>query len=238
MDVSHLKRDKKKIHNVLKETDNGLITTHSLKIYFPESYLNNELCVIDETIRLLGIFVLVLDDTYYAVSKANAYIVTEPVSINTVVINDEKYSELSYEVGSKVIVDLNLPRISIPVHKIFVEFCDKGRIPWYFDVIDVCYLFDTAYLHGNVNLNANVTLLELLASVMARVKTDKTKYFRQLENIGNFKPVWIGLKNVALQKTNTSNKLLGAYFNDGLTSALANPVEGTEVKDLESILRI
>lgn len=238
MDITKLVRDPTKVHEALKRVGQALVAIKPIKIYFPESYLGSELgSNADNIIKVVAIFGIVVEDKYYGVSSACALFQTEPTSTNITIVNNERYMEFSYGIGSKLFTNVNLVRTSTIVYRIYVEFISKGNVPWYFSESDLAFLFSTALLHGNANLNANSSLLELLSTVISRLRLDKTQFYRFVTNAKE-KPVYIPLNSVILQAQGALSKTLGAYFSDGLTSALANPdTETTELDLLENVLR-
>ena len=239
MNVDHLIRDKVKVHNALKEEGNSLVATKPLKVYFPESYLSSELGNLDHSLHSIAIFGIVVDDKYYATSSACAMCELAPSTTNTVSINGTSYLELHFAIGDKVMVHIDLVKSGPLVYRIYNEFIAKGKIPWYFTYKDLAFLFGTALSHGGANLRADSSLLELIASVLARQKKDKFLYFRHspelLDLNADPKPVFIPLKSVSLNATSTSSKLLGNYFSEAVTGALITKTESTE--DLEKLLR-
>ena len=239
MDVSKLIRDPSKVKEALKEVDDTLIATKPMKIYFPEHYFNFELAAVDSSIKICAINGMVVDN-YYAVNKACALMQTEPSSTSKVEIDHMKYMEYSYEKGSKVMANLNLVKMSTLVYRIYVDVIAKGKVPWYLNYSDIITLFDTSILHAGANLRTNAALLSLIAVAVSRQNKDKTKFFRfepsLQEGKRTMRPSFVPLNSVAYQTTNTTSKLLGAYFNEGLTSALTYPSEGKE-ESLEKLLR-
>ncbi len=238
MDISNLIRDADKVRACLKKDNGGIRAIKPCKLYFPNWYVNTELCGIDDEVRVIGIFAIVVDDKYYSVSKADALIITEPFTTNIVEINGDSYMELVFTPGDMVLKNINLIRTGTLVYRIYNEIVAKGNVPWYFNLMDLCFVFDTAQLHGGVNLNTDSAILELIASCMARQKNDISKYYRhqtfgKADDVKNLK--FISLNNVAHQASDTTSKLLGAYFNTGVTSALVTQNNHTE--SIETVLR-
>ena len=239
MNVNHLIRNAAAVHNALMEIDGKLIAKKACKIYVPEHYVSSALGSIDEEIHIVGIYGITVDDTYFGVSRACALMQIDPSSSNVVDINGSKYMEFTFAVNDVVIKNLNLIRTGTLVYRIYNEIIAKGKIPWYFNYSDLCFLFDTAKIHGNADLHADSALLELIASSMARQREDKAKFIRhdpKLEDTAYLPlPVYIPLQSVAFNATTTTSKILGSYFNEGLTSSLVTPT--TEISSVEDLLR-
>jgi len=240
MDISHLIRDPVKVKEALKEINNSLIAIHPCKIYIPEHYIGAELGNIAEETYILATYGIVVEDKYYGVSRACALMQIEPSGSNTVEIQGLKYLEFSFNKGDAVIKNLNLVKTGTLVYRVYVDIISKGKVPWYFNQEDLGFIFDTAKEHANADLHTDSALLELIASSMARQKSNKTKFFRhdnQLKSVAKLthKPSFIPLMSVSLQVVNTTSKLLGNYHSEAITSALVNP--STESSSLEELLR-
>lgn len=239
MDISNLRRDSAQVHAALIENKDTLVALKPVKIYVPETYIGSALGSIEDVIRIVGIWGMTVDDKYYAVSKACAMMQIAPSATNVVSIGAIKYMEFIFEAGDTVISNLNLVRTGTLVYRIYNEIIAKGKVPWYLDYTDLCYLFDTSKMHGNADLHANAVILELIASAMARQAGDKTKFFRNdpaiVDNINASKPIFIPLRYVALQASNTVARLLGSYFQEGVSSALVSRTE--TIENIEMLLR-
>ncbi len=236
MNTEHLKRNPDKVKNNLIEINNNLITKESCNIYLPENYIKIGLANLNETISILGIFGIVYNDTYYGVSKANALIITEPSGINYVNIHNDKYFEFHYNKNDVIIKNLNLIKTGTIIYKIYNEIISKGKIPWYLNHQDLCMLFDTALLHGGVNLHADFSLLTLLVSSIARNPNNKSEFYRHFVNNtkDSIEPKYIPLMDVAYNTSNTLSKLLGNNYSQAVTSALVTNTE--TVENIEKLL--
>lgn len=239
MDVSHLQRNAIKIHESLMNANNSLIVKKPCKIYIPEYYIGSALGAIDEDISIVGIFCIVVDNKYYGVSRACALMKIGPSSSNIVDINGSKFYEFNFEVNDKVIKNLDLIRTGTLVYRIYNEFIAKGKIPWYINYEDLCFLFDTAKLHGNADLHTDSALLELIAASMARESDNKKSFYRhdlRLKDTSYHNPpAFIPLKSVGYGATTAVSAVLGAHFNEGLTALLSTPT--LEVSSIDKVLR-
>lgn len=238
MDHSKLVRDAEKVHAHLRELEDGsVIAVKPCKIYIPARFAEGELAIIAEEISVVGIFAMVVEDKYYGVSTANAMMRIEPSSTNTVKIADDDYLEFYFEEGANVFSSTNLVRVDTLTYQIYDEIVAKGRVPWYLSYEDLAKLFESSEYHAGVKIGANHAIMEMIASVISRDSEDRTKYYRhtlqQLPN--NMPPAVVPLKNISYGASNTTAKLMGAYFQDGLTSALINPSE--RIEKVEELLR-
>jgi len=236
MNVSHLKRDAEKVKTQLMEVNNSLITKEKCKIYVPENYLKASLASLGDNTKIVGVYGIVYNDSYYGVSKAAALINTEPSIVNYVTINNEKYLELFYNKSDVIIKNLNLVKTGTLVYRLYNETIAKGKVPWYFNLTDMATLFDTAFLHAGVNLHADFSLLSLLTTSMARAPYEIEKYYRHYANDKKtdlLNPSFIPLKDVVTNTSNTLSKLLGNNYSQAITSALV-----TETETVESIEKL
>lgn len=242
MEYRHLVRDPEKVKKVLWYADDGSISTSkTVKIYVPERYTERQLATVASDTYIVGYFAMVLEDKYYTVSKILAPMRIKPTVISTVKFDGADYLEFQFDAGSVVIADSQLVRDDILTYRIFNEFVSKGHVPWFIDYrLDLGGLFDSSAKFAGVNFGANRVVLEIIAAAITRVKSQPTKYYRHAiqntEDLTRIEPVNIPLRSVSYGATNTTSKLVGSYFGDGLTAALVNPAD--KVERIETILRM
>ena len=240
MDFKKLQRNAEKIHSVLEELPDGrLVTKKAIKIYIPSRFIERGLAEISIKTHIVGIYAIVLDDTYYAVSLVNAMVQIEPSSTTKVMFDEEQYYEFSFDPGSTVLSSTNLVKTDTLVYRIYAEIISKGNVPWYLGYLDLAKIFDTAKYHAGANIGKNHEVTELVVSIIARDKENRHINYRQVvkdfNEIKTKPPVYISLKNLTYAATNTTNRIAGSYFGDGLISALVNPTDRLE--KIENILR-
>ena len=240
MDWTRWKREPSKVLAALAEQPDGsVVTSRGCKIYIPGRFVEKQLASIAAETYIVGIYAIVVDDKYYGVSTANAMMRITPSTISTVKFNDDSYLEFSFEPGSVVIADTMLIKADTLVYKIFDEIIAKGHVPWYIGYEDLATLFDSADYHAGVRLGNSHAVLEMFAAAIARDPEQRAKYYRhsiQAQDDPVVRPpIVIPLRSVTYGATNTTAKLLGSYWADGLTSALVNPAEKTE--RIEALLR-
>ena len=163
----------------------------------------------------------------------------KPDITSTTKFDDEEYFSFSFKAGSEVVSNLNLVRDDTLVYRVYNEITAKGHFPWFLSYEDLGKLYMTAPKHGNIVLASNNATFEMIAASITRDNRDTTKYYRyqinsmreQYTNPPNFIP----LRSVLYGTTNTTSRLIGSYFEEGVLSALTNPSEKTE--HVESLLR-
>src|SRR5690606_25517753 len=131
MDISQLIRNKAIVHDALVQDGDKLLAKKGMKIYIPVRFSERNLAVIGSETSILGIFAIVVDDKYYAVSNALAMLRIEPTSTNTVTVGDEDYFEFYFEAGSVVVADTQVVVDDTVAYYVYNEFIAKGRAPWY-----------------------------------------------------------------------------------------------------------
>lgn len=240
MDIKKLIKNPSKIHECLVELPDGrLITKKQLKIYIPARFEERNLASFGIDIHIVGIYAIVLDDTYYGISLVNASIQIEPTSTMKVDIDEVSHYEFTFEPGSTVMSSVNLVKSDTLVYRIYDEIIAKGHVPWYLGYTELGKLFDTAKYHAGANIGLNHEVTELLVSLISRDPKNRHTYYRKvvqsLDDITKKPPAYISLRSVTYAATNTTNKLAGSYFTDGVVSALVSP--SSRVEKVESLLR-
>ena len=78
----------------------------------------------------------------------------------------------------------------------------------------------------------------MILSLQARSNVDRTIYYRQViqdkNEIKSRNYIWTALNNVRDSATNTTTRLGGSYYSEGVISALVNP--STRPERIESLL--
>jgi hypothetical protein len=238
MDFSKLKRDPKKVHSALDVKGDTIKAKRKVSIVIPERYKEKGLIREGNEVVILGIHAYVVDDQYFGISLTNAMMPITPSSSNLIYIGEEQYMVYSFEAGETVCPNRNLVQTATIPYEIFDELVSKGNTPVYLNYLDLAMLFDSAKRKAGADLSTNHAIMEMINASRARNPKDKAKYYRHtLKSQADFKngPSMIPLRSVQYGATNTVAKLIGAYWDEGLTSALVNPSERSE--QIEEILR-
>lgn len=238
MDVRKLIRDPSKVlPTLVEQEDNSLVTIKGCRIYIPSRFAERGLASIGAEIYITGICAIAVGE-YYGVMMVNAMMRIDPTEINRLTVDSDEYLEFVFQPGSTVITNLNLAKTETLTYRIYDEIIAKARVPWYITYFDLARIFDTAQEHAGANIGTNKEVTELLISIIARTRKERTKYYRQgigsKEEIMTNPPYYASLKDVSLSATNAVNKLGGGYFRDGVVSAINSP--STRVERLEEIL--
>lgn len=237
MKMADLKRDADKVKTALRELNDGaVVATQPLKLYVPVRFRDKQLAFLGNETYVLGLFMLVLEDTYYAVNNINALLRIEPSSVNTVVLDDRDHFEFVFNKGDLVFPNTEPVMTAKLLYYIFDEIVAKGNIPPYVNYLDFGRLFDTARKHAGTKLASTPTVIHMLVSMVARNAKDPSQYFRQVTTGKDLDTVeWVPLRSSTHGATNTTARLMGSHFADNLTSALVDPSDREE--NIERILR-
>lgn len=232
------------IHEALEEVVSGentmLVAKKQCKIYIPKRFHERELASIGQEIYIPAIYCITIDDKYFGVSSACARMKITPDVINIVDVFGEPNYEFTFEKGSIVTPNVMLVKKDTYVYQIYAELISRANVPWFFNIVDMARVMETCSYHGNINLSPSNIAFEIIVSTMARNAKDRKQYYRHIvESIYDLKnpnPVYLTSKDVIYGTTNLTAKLMGAYLDDGIVSALVNPSE--KVEPIETALRM
>lgn len=238
MDVTALKRDPTAIHNDLKTLNNDtVITEKGCRIYIPEKYQDSRLVTVGVETYILGLFGIVVGNQY-GVSMAPTQMRIEPDVVQTVKIDDVEYLEFTFEPKSVVIANVNVVQDNQLLYSIYNEFISKGNVPWYFNYKDLGDLFELSKYYTGTKLGANHVIPEIIVATISRNPENLKQHYRHtLKTPKDLKtdPKVVKLNSVTYGATNTTTKLIGAYYGDGINSALVHP--STKEEPIEEVLR-
>jgi hypothetical protein len=240
MNIKEIVRNSEYVRAHLHElADDKLVTSKDCAIYIPVRFSECGMASVSVETNIVGIYLLVMEGKYSAISLVNTTLRITPQSTNRVVINGDEYYEFVFPAGSTVIPNMNVVQNNKIPYRVYSEFFAKGRIPFYLNYEDLAKIFDTAKKFGGVNIGSEREVTELLVSIISRDSKNRSGYYRQTvetaDDVKNKKPAFIPLKSVAYSATNTTNKLAGSYMQDGIVSALVSPSE--RVERIEGLLR-
>jgi hypothetical protein len=224
--------------HLTEQEDGSVITSAACRIVVPERYASRHLANIGTEVHILGFFAIILEDGSYGVSATAAMMRITPSSTEKVNHNGTAYYEFHFFPGDRVFYNTYLVQNDTLTYYIYDEHLAKGNVPWYFNYFDLAHILSTAELHAGINLG-NKALLELIVSTMCRDSSDMTRLYRHIyegpEATAKNPPSVVAFRSVIWNTSDTTSKLIGAYFGDSITSALVNPSE--RVERIEELLR-
>ena len=239
MDITSLKRDADHFKNFLFVTkDDRLVTKEAFSICFPALYENHNFAVISDEVMVLGILAFIQGEKY-CVNKVMANLPLTPTDIRREKIGEEEYLFLQFEPGSTVCRNINVMQEQPLAYYVYDYFIANGWIPWYLNYKDVVTLFDTCAKHCDIKLGETSSVMEMICATIARSQKEPRKMFRtgkkSVEDLEKEQPFYVPLANVQFGAADTTSKLLGSYFNDGLNSAIMYKTK--RVGPIEEVLR-
>lgn len=239
MPFSTLVRNKDVVLNALSLDQSGsIIVKQPLEVIFPARYEESDFADIAGNVYVLGIFAIKVGNQY-AVNNLPARILLHPTEINKVKYNDNDYYVLSFEKGSIFTSNINVVKDDTLGYYIYNYFIALGKVPWYMGPLDMLKLFDKMEEYTGKGYGAHPSIIKMIISMTMRDANNPLLYWRQTINSSNDidkkQPEYVPLRNIPLGARNTTAKLMGAYFDEGLNSALLYPSDKTEV--VEEILR-
>lgn len=233
MDVKKLIRKPEMVKAVLKElSDDSVICTKTVKIQVPARFEKRRLVEFGDHTFVIGIFPIIVDDTYYAVSNVIAMMMIKPTFSHRIKIEDVDYIEFVFEEGATVFANTHLLQKDTLIYNVYDEILAKGKAPWHIGYEDMGRLLESAGKFAGSKIGSNQEVVEVLVSILSRHPDHRKLQYRQViksrEDLITNPPIFIPLKSVSYIATNTLSKLAGAYFNEGVISALNEPTERVE----------
>lgn len=236
MDVSKCVRNANAVKKELITHKDGTVTSKKeCVVTVPLVWEEKGMFIRGESILVTAICPIIIDGTY-SVLNVLAKMVTDPSTIQTVTIDDTEYIAMYYEPGDRILARGDVVKDDGLPYFVFDTLIDKGRIPWFLSYDDIGKLFDSSIAYAGLKFNIDHAIFEMVASLIARDRSDRSKFYRHAINK---KPTadttYIPMRSVQYGASNTTAKLIGAYWSEGLTSALVHPSERKEL--IEDLLR-
>lgn len=204
-----------------------------LVIHIPKRYETYGLLEVGNTVKTLGIMNLVFNEKEYAPLCILGIVEIVPSEIEEIVINNSNYYKLTLNDGDTLIKHLDIIQDGSIPYSIFMEFVSYGKLPYFFSYENVSKIFDTTKKMTGVGLDIDHVIYEMVFAHLHRDKEKKSIFYRLTDMKKD--PLYIPLRSVELGTQSTTAKLLGSYFNDGLTASLIT--ENTTHYDIEDYLR-
>jgi hypothetical protein len=237
LSVHSLKRNPELVKSFFKNVGETVVTTKTIRVLFPERYMNRELVFMGNTIRLLSIYAVLDDENNYAIVCAPIFQELSPNNVTDLLVDDNVYKVLHFDANDVFMPTRVLVKQDSFIYDIFDEFFIKGNIPWFLSYEDVSNLLVESKKYADSNVGNNPLTMEIITSIIARHKDDKTIRIRETieTNLDKAKadPVYIGLNNIYYAFDNTGARIIGGYYGYGVTNAIMDPeTKTTLVADL------
>ena len=225
-----------KLMDYMKVIDDTMIfDSELLECYVPTRYAADGvgLCKIQDFVMCFGVFECVVNKKESFGLLLPCMLHMAPSETRRAKIDDIEYIVFEFQRGDKFLTTRTALREDFLAYAMYNEFVTMGRFPKFLKYSTTAFLFDTVEKICGVNLRTPHSVFEMIYAHLARDRNDLTKKYRHTDM--KELPYFLGTKNVSVALDSTSSKLLGSYFNDGLNSALLNPVENQS--PLEDLLR-
>lgn len=229
LSISELKRDpdyfKKELY--IGE-DRRMYTRVDLEIHIPARYRERNLASISgDGTYILGTFGYVAKGRY-AVSVVTSMVRITPNDTSTRTVDGDDYLVFHFKANSSVFYSADLVVQKTLVYYVYAELMLKSKIPWYMDYFDLSKIFENSKQYSDMYL-AHPAIIEMMMSTVARNPNDISQFYREsvqsLSEVTTNPPTIVPFESVPLNTHSTITRLIGAYFPDGINSALINTSE-------------
>ena len=190
----------------------------SLQVRIPKRFQSYRMLEITDVIKALGVMDLIINDKYQCSMNILGRITIIPSRYEEIVIKDVPYLVAHLEHGDIFINDTNIAQEASVMYAVFCEFVTRGHPLYTLTYEEFALVFDRVKQFVGRGLGVERSVFELIIAHISRDKKDLFKQYRHTD-LKN-PPVYIDLNNVSLAPTTTSSRMVGAYFEDGLTAAL------------------
>ena len=213
--------------------DTVLFIGDKLEIFIPDRYEQHGCLGIGEDVVSLGIFDMRINDTLDVGYNLPAKIAIRPSNIEIVSIEGDRFYKLTLLKDDVFIKNINIVQDGQLAYIIFYEQVYGGKIPKFTTYDNASRLFDVVGDVTGVKFNTDHVIFEMITAMLHRDKDDITEMYRltsQTKPAAN-----IPLRLISHAATSTSAKIIGAYLDDGIDSALVNAAD--KQSDIEDLLR-
>lgn len=218
----------------LFETKGSSLVTKKkgVRVYIPERYEERGVLTIGDTVKTYALFEIEHEGKKAGVILPSL-IEMCPSHVERV-DEDTKYFRLDFEPGSIFIKNLNVVPSADCLYFMFVEFISLGRMPRFIAYDDAMTMFDKAAEFTGVDFEVPHSVMEMISCELYRDPDNPFVKFRHTD--GKKKPMFAGLRNVALGPESDTARIGGSYSTDGLqASVVVNQSDKHSV--LEDLLR-
>lgn len=240
--TSVYKRDPAYIKSIIKKTKDGrFVSDQALEIHFPSSYEEKHLAKMESYLECLGIFAIVdPKKNKYAVFNIPAMVRLSIPEMREYTYHEDKYKVLKFQPFDDIIIMDKIEQNDKLAYWIYDYYIALGRVPWYMSYSDVLKIPDQDHQYANEKILANsFQITDMIYSNIARNPNNNKQMYRYVlkkpEDEYFVHPEWVPLRNITLGSVDTLSKIMGAYYDDGLTSALAEPSK--KLTTVERVLR-
>jgi len=232
LEVNKLVRNADKSKSAFKIVGDVTMATEDLSIIFPENFINAGLANMSDGVSVIGIVAVIIGNTY-SVLNIPTNIRLTPSTIDSVDVGGITQVLCKFNKGDIVLKTNGVTKTTKYLYKILSFFYIKGKIPWYISYEDASNFILESVKYTGSHIGDNFTATEIITSIVSYdPKNSDTAY--RLSDFEWF-PVYKGMNNQFHAFDNTTSKLVGAYFSDGVITSIVDKSE--EVSNIEEIIR-
>lgn len=237
IDIKKLKYNPKLIKSYFKQNNNIVTVNEDVRVIFPSIFINKELASLGSTVRLVSIYCILDNKNNYAVVVAPIYSELSPDKIEDIAIEGDNFTMLHFPKGSVYMTNTKLIVSDNFLYDLFEMMFINGNIPWYMSYTLTSDLFSETSKYSGSGIGNDITLFEVVTAIVSRNSRDLTEFWRHTLNKGvkGSSLSYIGLSNIFYAFDNTGAKIIGSFFESGLTNAI-NEKE-TKPTDSVKVLR-
>ncbi len=210
-----------------------IFTGKTMKIRIPERYSSYKGClVIENTVTSLAIFPMTIN----GVEKLfflPAIIEIEFSEMQTVIIDDTPYLELTLFKGDRFMVASDLVANKSLGYILFYEFVQLGNYPVGVTYGNIPRLFDSLKKFSGIDFGVDPSVVEIMFSQLHRDNKDMSKLYRLTDM--SKQPHRIPMRDITHAARSTTGRLVGNYLSGAIDSVIVNKSDSSS--EIEDILR-
>ena len=232
LEVGKLVRNADKVKSALKVVGDVTMATKNITIIFPENYLNAGLADMSNDISVIGIVAIIYDNNY-SVLNIPIKITLTPSVTDKIDVNGITQIVCTFNKDDIVLKTNSLVKTTEYLYTILDFFYIKGKIPWYISYDDASDFILESNKYTGSHIGDNFLSTDIITSIIAYDPKNSDNKYRLSDFKNN--PIYKGLSNQFHAFDNTTSKLVGAYFSDGVVTSIVDKSE--EVSNIEEIIR-
>lgn len=206
----------------------------TLEVFIPDRYNIHGYLHVEDTIKTIGFFDMIINGKYKTGYKLGASIEIIPSSIDMVTKGTRQFVKANLKKGDVFIKDLTYIENTTIAYVLFYEMAYSGNYPDFMSYKDTCNIYDYIANATGVKFAACHTIFELISAQLFRANGDISTMYRNTDMTK--KPTVMGLHSIAQVATSVTGKINGAYTRQGLESSIANEADPSN-SDIEDLLR-
>ncbi|WP_438565594.1 hypothetical protein [Clostridium sp.] len=198
-----------------------MITLKECTILFPKTYVNKQLAYVGDDISLVGVFAICYGNKY-GVSLVPSRFAIGDCLAEVIKIADEEYYRLTFSPGAVIFKSVRALKVKVFSYNIVNYFIDYGKVPWFFNYVDLAELLSDIQYWCNIYLG-NQSIYDMLISIISRTHDDLRVYYRETikSEADLYKsPRFIPVMEKSLTATSTIARITGGELKKAFRETL------------------